>query len=105
MKKLNSIEYSILIVLFRATNYRLQAFTLSQRVVLPFSKFLESISTLAKKNLVSTNGAVIELSQSGFYLVLAHKEKSTSLKEIPENFIREKTISINDFYVPRRSLI
>lgn len=105
MKKLSTIEYSLLIALFQASNYRLQAFTLSQRVVLPFSKFLENISKLSKKNLVSTNGAVIELTQTGFYLVLAHQEKRTSLKEIPKDFLREKTISLNELYVPRRSLL
>lgn len=105
MKKLSQIEHRVLIELFKASNYRLQAFTLSQRVILPFSKFLDTISVLSEMNLLKTNGAVIELTQSGFYLILSQKKRKTTIRQIPEDFLREGKISLNEFYVPRRSLM
>ncbi|MDP7774865.1 hypothetical protein QWI49_06805 [Acinetobacter nosocomialis] len=105
MKKLSPIEYRILVELFKASNYRLQAFTLSQRVILPFSKFLDAVTVLSEMNLIKTNGAVIELTQSGFYLILAQKKRKISIREIPKDFLRKETISLKEFYVPRRSLM
>lgn len=105
MKKLNSVEYNLLVELFKASNFRLQAFSLSQRVILPFSQFLEKISVLSEKNLIKTDGAVIELTQAGFYLILTQQNKRNLVKDIPKEFLRNKTISIEEFYVPRRSLM
>lgn len=105
MKKLSQSEHRVLIELFKASNYRLQAFTLSQRAVLPFSKFLNTISLLSEMNLLKTDGAVIELTQSGFYFILSRKEHKKAIKQIPKDFLSEGKISLNDFYVPRRSLM
>jgi hypothetical protein len=105
MKKLSQSEHKVLIELFKASNYRLQAFTLSQRAVLPFSKFLNAISVLSEMNLLKTDGAVIELTQSGFYSILSQREHKTTIRQIPKDFLREGKISLNDFYVPRRSLM
>ncbi|WP_288366217.1 hypothetical protein [uncultured Acinetobacter sp.] len=105
MKKFSKIEHRVLIELFKASNYRLQAFTLSQRVMLPFSKFLDTISVLSEMSLLKTNGATIELTHSGFYLILSQKQHKTAIKEIPKDFLREGRISLNELYAPRRSLM
>lgn len=106
MTKSNLVKREILKILFSASNRTLHAYTLNKRVSIPTNTFFELVNQLAVDELVLIDGVFVKLSEVGVKILLSQLDiESKSKNSIPARFLSEVKVEVNDFYVPKRSLL
>lgn len=106
MKKNTYLKNELLKVLLASSNHTLQAFTLNKRLGLASNVFFDLIFQLEKEGLIQIDGVFVKLLDQGIEYILSimNVEKKNKSK-IPNKFISDSSLKINEFYVPKRSLL
>lgn len=106
MKKNTYLKNELLKVLLASSNHTLQAFTLNKRLGLASNVFFDLIFQLEKEGLIQIDGVFVKLLDQGIECILSimNVEKKNKSK-IPNKFISDSSLKINEFYVPKRSLL
>lgn len=106
MKKNTYLKNELLKVLLASSNHTLQAFTLNKRLGLASNVFFDLIFQLEKEGLIQIDGVFVKLLDQGIECILSimNVEKKNKSK-IPNKFTSDSSLKINEFYVPKRSLL
>ncbi|WP_257227358.1 MULTISPECIES: hypothetical protein [unclassified Acinetobacter] len=106
MKKNIYLKNELLKILLASSNHTLQAFTLNKRLGLASNVFFDLIFELEKEGLIHIDGVFIKLLEQGIVYILSimNVEKKNKSK-IPNRFLSDSTLKINEFYIPKRSLL
>src|SRR5690606_36752499 len=106
MKKNTYLKNELLKVLLASSNHTLQEFTSNKRLGLASNVFFDLIFQLEKEGLIQIDGVFVKLLDQGIEYILSimNVEKKNKSK-IPNKFISDSSLKINEFYVPKRSLL
>lgn len=106
MKKNKFLKNKLLKILLASSNYTLQAYTLNKRLGVAPNIFFDLIFQLEKDKLVFIDGVFIRLMDLGVTYILSIMETEKNNKsKIPAIFLSDSTLKVNEFYVPKRSLL
>lgn len=106
MKKNIFLKNELVKILFSSSNHTLQAFTLNKRLSVAPNIFFDLIFQLEKEELLVIDGVFIKLADLGvkYILSIIEAEKKNKSK-IPSIFLSDSKLKVNEFYIPKRSLL
>lgn len=101
---MTKLENNIISILFKAKE-GLYAYTLFQRLNTTPKGLLESVESLTKSGIVSSDNERIQLTALGLNTAIKKpyrlKSETDSAKKIPGDFVGPR-IEINKFYIPKK---